>query len=315
MIEEVFIKAFITRITNILIDIILPSKSKSKDQINLTINLDENAIKSLVTQKISEEINKLNSSHGEAQFLESVRYAFVKRIHDIFGLFEINQEDIPKILKFFNVTMADLLYEESLIKKFDDEIIKFLAESFEINKDWIYGRSVEMIPNEKQYGFYKNSNNFSETLLKTNPSKIYILTDTIPNKNKDEQKSNNTICLIIEYSKYLDNQIKIHTYKIYDESCKYGYWKCRYELKRVLLYIKKAHQLHLLEGIAIPNLMQNVRNFQEGKIKFDKMFQKSFRWHPEDYVYYPKESSCYIKDELEELEKIESEFDTIKYYS
>ena len=255
-----------------------------------------------------------NKNSSETNFLASERELFIKRIYEIFVYHDIKKEDIPALLKNFNITLADLAYEDKIIKNFNDDVITYIANTFGINKNWVYGRSNTMILLPSEYGFYKNSTYFAKTLLETNPTRIYILTETIPNRDKDERKENNAICIIIEYHKHINNNQIITTYNLFDESCKYGYWKCRYELKRFLLYIKKAHQCILLEGRATHNLKTKLKIFQEGKIKFPELLAKSVHWAPEDYISFLQESQCVIYEELDELKKIDEEYDRIEHY-
>ena len=274
------------------------------------------AIKAFIKQITNWALNKLDKKNRvETNFLESSRNLFIQRIYEIFNLHEINKEDIPKILKDFDISLADLSYEETIIKKFDDEVITYIANTFEINKDWIYGRNNNvMIKPPDEYGFYKNSTHFAKILLESKPTMIYILTETIPNKDKDEKNDTNTICIIAKYNKQINANFNIITYHVYDESCRYGYWKCRYELKRFLLYIKKAHQSILLEGRVIFNLKSRIKIFQEGKIKFSELLVKSKHWTPSAYVSFVQESSHIIYEELDELKKIDEEYDRIEHY-
>lgn len=251
---------------------------------------------------------------SETNSLAFERELFIKRIYSIFAYHHIKKEDIPVLLKHFNITLADLAYENKIIKKFNDDVVTYISDIFGINKNWIYGRSSTMIQLPMEHGFYKNSTHFAKILLETNPKRIYILSETIPNKVKDERKENNAICVIAEYHKYISNNQIITTYHLFDESCKYGYWKCRYELKRFLLYIKKAHQCILLEGRATHDLKTKLKIFQEGKIKFSDLLAKSVHWAPENYIFFLKESQSVIYDELDELNKIDEEYDKIEHY-
>lgn len=133
----------------------------------------------------------------------------------VFKFFDIKQEEIPLLLSPHNITLQDVLYEEKLLAKFDDKVLEFIATSFDINKDWLYGRTDTMIKIESQ-GYYKRSSYFCEQLLQTNPKNIYILTNRVPNKDIDEKKDSNTLVLLAEYAGPTVNGRNISTYKIYN---------------------------------------------------------------------------------------------------
>ncbi|WP_298754817.1 hypothetical protein [uncultured Arcobacter sp.] len=311
MIEEVFIKAFITRIANATMDIIM---GKKKDESENNSSIDESQVQVLIKQKIEEEFKNLQEDKQEIQLLDAVRSSFVHRIHNLFKQYSIRLEEVPIFLKEFNITHKDVLYEESLLEKFDDNVISFIANTLDINKDWIYGRQDYMLSTQ-QHGYYKNSTFFYKNLIKTNPSAVYIFTSRVPNKSFDEENDGNSIRIIVEYTKLNLNGRNIKSYTVYDDTCRYGYWRCRYELKRFILGFKKDNILFdYIRGRVLPNLYTKIEMFAEGKVNFRYLINESKQWHPEDYVFFPKDSSCYIEDELDELQKIVDEYDSMNSY-
>lgn len=226
MIEEAFIKAFITRIANATMDIVI---GKKKDESEKNSSIDESQVQVLINQKIEEEFKSLQEDKQEVQLLDAIRSSFIHRIHNVFKQYSIRLEEVPTFLKEFNITHKDVLYEESLLEKFDDNVISFIANTLDINKDWIYGRQNYMLSTQ-QHGYYKNSTFFYKNLIKTNPSAVYIFTSRVPNKSFDEENDGNSIRIIVEYTKLNLNGRNIKSYTIYDDTCRYGYWRCRYEL-------------------------------------------------------------------------------------
>ena len=311
MVEEIFAKAFITRMANGLYDLLLGKKNFTQEKEAAT--QDEEKIKLLIEQKLSEEVKTLEQSNDEIKLLDAIRNSFVHRIHTIFQLFDIRLEEVPIFLNKFGITNKDVLYEEYLIESFDNQVIDFISDSLEINKDWIYGRTREMIPSQS-YGYYKNSTFFCNEIIASSPSGVYILTQSVPNKKADEENDGNYIYIVVQYSKLVVNNRRIYTYKIYNESCRYSYWRCRYELKRFILGFRKAYQDNLLYGKVIPNLTNKMHGFAEGKTDFDDLLKNSQMWYPTDYIELPKDSACAIKDEVDELQQILDEYDKINSY-
>ncbi len=311
MIEEIFAKAFVTRIANSLFDVVFGRK-ESQIESNEE-SMEKNKLKILIEQKIEEEVKNLKNDENEIKLLDAIRSSFVYRIHNIFKIYDIRIEEVPIFLKKFNVTNKDILYEENLLEKFDKDIIDFISETLDINSNWIYGREKSMIQ-INSHGYYKNSTFFCKKVLDTFPLNIYIMTERIPDKYIDEKNDDNSIYIILEYGKITLNNRTISTYKIYDDTCRYGYWRCRYELKRFILGLKKAKKTNLLYGKVIPNLSSKIYRFSEGKLSFRDLLNSSQTWYPEDYVDLPEENSCAKINEVDEIKQIINEYDKIQNY-
>lgn len=312
MIEETIIKAFITRIANVAMDVVI---GKKKDKLENNSSIDESQVQVLINQKIEEEFKSLQENKQEIQLSDVIRSSFIHRIHNIFKQYSIRLEEVPIFLKEFNITHKDVLYEESLLEKFDDTVISFIASTLDINKDWIYGRQQNMLITPIN-GYYKSSTFFYKKLIKTNPSAVYIFTSKVPNKRLDEENDSNSILIIVEYTKLNLNGRNIKSYTVYDDTCIYGYWRCRYELKRFILGFKKDNILFDLKlyGRVLPTLHTEIEMFVKGKVNFKYLLNESKQWHPADYVLFPEESGCFIEEELDELQKIVDEYDSRNNY-
>jgi len=311
MIEKIA-EAFIGKVTENIFDLIFKKKDQDENKVEQIVQ-DPDKIKFIMEQKIEEEFKKLEKANEETELLASIRKAFIQRIMNLFKFFDIKQEEIPLFLKDYNITLQDVLYEEKLLEKFDDKVLDFLSSSFAIDKNWLYGRTDTMIKRESQ-GYYKRSSYFCEQLLKTNPKKLYILTNRIPDKSIDEKRDSNSIYLVAEYAGQTVNGRNISTYKIFNESCRYGYWRCRYELKRFLLCLKSKISIHIIDRYAIQNVSDKVYDFSKGRLNFESLLQGSSRWYPEDYVDLPISNSNAKENELDELRTIIDEYDEVSNY-
>jgi hypothetical protein len=311
MLLEKLQEAFLGKIVDGLIELAFEKKD-NKNSINEK-SISEEETRLLIKQQISNEFKLLDQNNTEIKLLDSIRNSFIQRIHNIFQVFDVNIEEVPVFLKKFNITHKDTLYEENLLEKFNDDVINYISTILDINKDWIYGRTNEMISMDG-YGFYKRSSHFCQEILKTNPSTIYILTDSLPNKETDEKNHTNRMYIVVEYTKQNLSNRTIYTYKIFNDTCHYGYWRCRYEIKRFFLCMKKSYSNRLLKGFATPNISEKIYKFSEGKIKFDNIWKNASVWYPDDYVDFPSESACSKKEELDELKQIAEEYDKIHSY-
>jgi len=240
----------------------------------------------------------------------NMKIGFYERIFKLFELHDINEEEIPLLLnEWFDVTYYDVLTnKENFQRKVTKEMIDFLALNFGVDKQWLYGNSINLY--KEEYGFYKNVKNFGDYIgeKKYQIENLYILTENIPDKKKDDKKDSNYIYIVTQYLKfnYPESNKPIYTYELFHESCRWGYWKCRYNLKSFLLYLERNHHVGLTfyTGYAISDISQNIYKFNKGELDFEELIASGRVWHPEDYILTDKQSvQAKETDELEAILK------------
>ena len=230
-----------------------------------------------------------------------------EKIIRVFEIFDINKEEIPLILKWFDINFYDLFVnEESFKKKVSPDLIRFLSKNFKINLQAFYGNDRELIK-INTIGFYKNVKNFSDniaSILKSEDSYLYILSESIPCKENEEE--NNFILLIKRpLFNVPETQKQVYTFDIYHDGCWWGYWKCRYNLKSLLIYLRKKHQVHFskITGYSMGDgLIGNMYSFSEGNLPIKEFFNpmRASIWYPEDYIEFPSENiNARESDELQ----------------
>jgi len=239
----------------------------------------------------------------------NMKIDFYERIFHLFRLHDINEEEIPLLLnEWFDIGYYDVLTDkENFQRKVTKEMIDFLALNFGVDKQWLYGNSVNLYKDEYT-GFYKNVENFGDyiDIQKGQIKKLYILTESIPDKKKDSKNDSNYMVLIAQYLKfnYPENNKPIYTYEIFYEDCRWGYWKCRYNFKSFLLYLTMKHNLGLTfySGYVVPDISNKYLKFNQGEIDFETLMRGGRMWHPEDYIFTNKQSVQ--AKETDEIEKI-----------
>ena len=239
----------------------------------------------------------------------NMKIGFYERIFKLFELHDINEEEIPLLLnEWFDVTYYDVLTDkENFQRKVTKEMIDFLALNFGVDKQWLYGNSIKLYKDEYT-GFYKNVENFGDyiDIQKGQIKKLYILTESIPDKKKDSKNDSNYMVLIAQYLKfnYPENNKPIYTYEIFYEDCRWGYWKCRYNFKSFLLYLTMKHNLGLTfySGYVVPDISNKYLKFNQGEIDFETLMSGSRIWYPDDYIY--KKEDFHEAKETDEIEKI-----------
>ena len=238
----------------------------------------------------------------------NMKIDFYERIFHLFRLHDINEEEMPLLLnEWFDVTYYDVLTDkENFQRKVTKEMIDFLAINFGVYKQWFYGNSINLY--KEEYGFYKNVKNFGNYIgeKKHQIENLYILTESIPDKKKNDKRDSNYIYIVTQYLKfnYPENNKPIYTYELFHESCRWGYWKCRYNLKSFLLYLERNHHVGLTfyTGYAISNISQNIYKFNKGELDFEELIASGRVWHPEDYILTDKQSmQAKETDELNEI--------------
>ncbi|EQB34293.1 hypothetical protein M947_11690 [Sulfurimonas hongkongensis] len=231
-----------------------------------------------------------------------------KKIKKLFQFFNINQEEIPLFLKDFKITYADIQDEKSFLEKVDEKLLDFIAKELKINRDWFYENSEYIIKEES--GFYKRYNFFCDEILSKYPSQLYIITQRQPNKEIDEKEDDNHFEIVAEYTLSFNNKI-ISRYETFETSgCRWGYWRCRWELKKLLLCLNKHHFIGHVAGYVCPeNFFEKLKKFKQGELSFNDFIDKAhgYGWYPEDYIEF-KTSNVQAKEE-EELAKIIKELD------
>lgn len=226
------------------------------------------------------------------------------------------EEKLKYIFRFFGITDEEIdgflvndigVFSIEDFKK-DVKAVERLSAFLNINKDFIYGNSDNLLV-EKD-GFYKRNEKFCEEILNNKVlnlfnSHLYIVSQKIPNKEIDEANDDNYFYLIGEGQRELFNSKKIKIFEVFNTSgCRWGYWRCRWELKKFLLCIKKNHFINKTMGIIDENILEDYSKFLKGKIKFEKMLGNVNIWYPEDYIEFKYENmNAKEEDELEEIVK------------
>lgn len=238
----------------------------------------------------------------------NMKIGFYERIFKLFELHDINEEEIPLLLnEWFNVTYYDVLTDkENFQRKVTKEMINFLALNFGVDKQWLYGNNVNLY--KEEYGFYKNVKKFGDYIAKRKNQieELYILTESIPDKKKDSKNDSNYIVIIAQYLKfnYPESNKPIYTYEIFYEDCRWGYWKCRYNFKSFLLYLRMKHNIGLTfyRGYTVPDVVEKFMRFNKGEMDFEALMSDGRMWHPDDYIY--KKEDFHEAKETDEIEKI-----------
>ncbi len=240
----------------------------------------------------------------------NMKMGFYERIFKLFRLHNINEEEIPLLLnKWFDINYHDVLIEKNNFqRKVTKEMIDFLVLNFGVSKQWLYGNSINLY--KEEYSFHKNVKTFGDYIgeRKQQIEKLYILTESIPDKKKDDKHDSNYIVLVAQYLKfnYPETDKLIYSYEIFNESCRWGYLKCRYNFKSFLLYLHKHHSISLTfySGYAIPDISKNIYEFNKGEMDFEELLDNKKIWYPEDYILTNEQSEqAKETDEIEDILK------------
>ena len=241
--------------------------------------------------------NELSSNNNISQIL-------YEKIFLIFQFHEINKVEIPLLLyKDYTIDYCDLDGKHIFCKKITPELIVFLSEYFKINIQWFYNNRRYFIDNDYN-SFYKNVKLFGDKIVKENVDKLYILLEETPNIEKNEKDDSNYFVIISKtgIGTYPIVDKEIFQYKVYDDTCRWGYRKCRYNLKSFLLYLKEYNQSCVfVDGRVVENLLDKVEQFKMGKVSFTQLSSGKI-WYPDDYIC-TEQQSVQAK-EPEELENI-----------
>ena len=253
------------------------------------------------TEKLKELKNKKNNKDNKLQIKE--------KFEKLFDFHGINTEEWPLIAKEFTY---EVIKNNRFYEVLDSVLINRIADKFKVDKQVFYGNS-DYFYKVENYGFYKNVKNFSDYVFNEvymKNGKMYILSERVPDKNIDEKEDTNRFALIFQIPLFEINNKLIYTYKIFDDGCRWGYWKCRFNLKSFLLCLRDKHIPDTFwQGSIInndKNLDDNLKDLASGNIKFDSLINR-IDWYPEDFIDSPKNSvQAKESDELDKINKCES---------
>jgi len=227
-----------------------------------------------------------------------------EKIEKLFTFHNIYLEEWPLVIKEFTY---DVIEKNKFYEVINPNLINIIANKFKVNEQIFYNND-DKFYNIHRYGFYKNVKSFSDyvynKIYKKN-GKMYIISKKTPDKEIDEKNKNNRFALIFRIPLFEINNKQIYTYEIYDDSCDWGYWKCRYNLKSFLLCLRgKGIFDSFWQGSVVTNeksLYENLEDFASGNIKFESFINK-IDWYPEDFIDTPQQNIR--AKEYDELEKI-----------
>jgi len=64
-----------------------------------------------------------------------------ERFFEVFKINNITIQEIPLILKDYNITLGKLANEERLLDAYTPALLDFLSNKFNVNQEWLAGRS------------------------------------------------------------------------------------------------------------------------------------------------------------------------------
>lgn len=166
-----------------------------------------------------------------------------------------------ELLKPLGITMNDMADMERLRAALTSENIKWIANHFHLNYDWLVGKS-EFSTDVKYHSWYKNEIGAARSLLSAaqscNSAELLIIcprgVDLVNSKDDDvgvENAPHFIPVLIRRYSLPADESYE--TFEVWDQG-RWTYWRCRHHIKLVF------HFANLIEnGKALNAIGQKVR--------------------------------------------------------
>lgn len=225
--------------------------------------------------------------------------------------------DIPDILPTGAMERADLLSRADLVNKLNAETIRYVADLFTVDEEWIKGQSRG--PQRKPFRrWYKNVNGFARRLaeLEHNYSNVhvYFIGDTGLTLEKLKEATENDssgrevpIGVVIEKTVTV-NRLSFQTYEVW-ESERWNYSKCRYDLKYMMRFCERAHISYT--GVLI-NPDQRQRLFGGEELACTVFRRPKTPWHPDTLLWNDERNperhelqtinECYAESGAQEIE-------------
>lgn len=190
----------------------------------------------------SEEIKQVLTAN------QAVKYTIIERIEKVLNFFGFTKEEYPLVFAtagIDNISYADIYDSKRLVEKLNTSAIKQLAQLFDINTEFLYGRTENIVKFVKE-PFYKNFYNFTKeyyTLLSNTvnglQSTLYISftkPPTLPLAQDDSIDTGFALILEVPVAR-IDSGKVIYRYYVDNSHCYWDYWRCRHHLYILLCYL------------------------------------------------------------------------------
>ncbi len=217
------------------------------------------------------------------------RFTIVERIEQVLNFFGFTREEYPLVFSaagINNIGFADVYDNERFAEKLSASAIRQLAELFDINIGFFYGRTKNIIKPLKER-FYKNFYNFTkenykvllttvdnlQSTLYISFSKPSVITQNDTLNEDDTLKDSFTLILEVPVAR-IDSGRAIYRYYVDNSYCYWSYWRCRHHLYLLLFYLLNLGGVYIRAMHRKENW--SVDDFIEGHVTAEEFLHKSW---------------------------------------
>lgn len=253
-------------------------------------------------EKVSEQLDQLailvtkNSSLPEGVLTEEGKNV-ANRFLSVFEHHKISRPTIAEILANFSIKLIDLYTPNSLLSHINNELLTFIQDLFDVEKDWILsgGKCINRALTPERM-WYKNPQSFVWRLLelkkKGKRCRVLFMRAKGSDFHKayskgDEHDKPENVMVVIEIRHLSNTGIEYITYEKWEYE-RWNYWRSRHYIKILIMFLEKLHKLNgaywfiglTLEQADFTKLTSC--EFFPASILNKESFNPI--WYPEDYV-------------------------------
>lgn len=277
----------------------------------LALNTSVQSLISMILDGVSEMT--VDSTSGT---LRTIRERF-------FYLFESHQLDLPgivSVMKGHGFTLSALDNPSRLLDLLDQKAIQHLSQTFSIRPEWISGARDSVIELGVDVRWYKNVYTAGKKLLKYaemgwKPHVMFLRRERADfakaRADNDSGKADpEPIGVIVRLYRTTDDGVSFTTYEVWEFE-RWNYWRCREQLKLLIIFCDQAHRLISYSGYEIPD--EDIETLRSCKAMPSGVLRKIHQvgWYPDDYACIRDK----VTKEVEDWPLIQKQYEEGRYES
>lgn len=211
-------------------------------------------------------------------------------------LFQSHELDLPgivSVLKAHGFTLSVLDNPSRLLDLLDQKTIQYLAQTFFVRPEWISGARDSIVEIGLDVRWYKNVHAAARRLLKyaemgLRPHVMFLRReradfDNARIDNDAGKVPREPVGVVVRLYRTTDDGVSFTTYEVWQFE-RWNYWRCREQLKLLIVFCDQAHRLISYSGYELPD--EDIEALRTGRVMpvaaMEKIHQVS--WYPDDYA-------------------------------
>lgn len=232
---------------------------------------------------------------GVAEMTTDNTAGALRTIRDrFFYLFQEHKLDLPgiiSVMKNHGFTLSALESSGRHLDLLDQKAIHFMADTFFVRPEWLWGSSDYVIEQGSNVRWYKNVYEAGRRLLSYQkagfqPHVMFIRragADFEKAKAEEDRCKSEPIGFAVRLKRCTDDGVSFICYEVWEFE-RWNYWRCREQIKLLIAFCDQTHSFISFSGYELPDesLTALCSKKVVPSVILDKINQ--VQWYPEDYA-------------------------------